>query len=426
MIGKYKRNITISIQQLIEIAVYMVLGIACSYFMPNISNRTISIFIFAVNIYGAYKARSNWYALIMMGWILYSNYSIVYANHLHPINSYFTSWAQQPVAAQGLWILLIFSIVLNLMIPRHMTQRKKCQFAIIKNNKSNKLIFLGICGLLVLIFFFGFGRPIEAGERGSPSSWYEYSLILFILGFYYSGKNKLNHMALAGLIALFALQNFVYGGRITGLQVILCWGMCVAIDRIRLSIAVPLAAVLFLVMSAIGQMRANFSLNAESLQMAFEEIAATGGTLDTAYSSYFSSLTFLKVAEFTPAATRFKLFIQWVWSIFLGGGIPDSNLSSYTQEYFRHYGGGLIPFYGYFYGGLIGLLAITILVGLWIRMVGKTDVESSGLKRCLTVYIICSSLRWYLYSPSQITRGALICVLLYGLCDWFDRFQKKP
>lgn len=45
--------------------------------------------------------------------------------------------------------------------------------------------------MLALILVFGFSRPdAVGGDRGSPSAMYEYSMIFFLLGFYFAGDRR--------------------------------------------------------------------------------------------------------------------------------------------------------------------------------------------------------------------------------------------
>lgn len=53
------------------------------------------------------------------------------------------------------------------------------------------------------------------------TTFYEYSTVLVIIGFWYSGKSTLYRGALVMVSAMYAAQNFIYGGRVTGLQLIL-------------------------------------------------------------------------------------------------------------------------------------------------------------------------------------------------------------
>lgn len=379
--------------------------------------------LLTVNLIGVLKARNNWYLLIVNVIFLYCNWSICYANVIGQIDSYFTSWADQQVVTKALLLLIVFFVMLNLFAPSKMSDRSE-KHCLIVNNETNDLIVVGICVALVFVWVFGFTRPDIAGERGAPSTIYEYSIIFFILGFYYGGTKRFQ-MILTILLGAFALQNFVYGGRITGLQLLICWSLCVIIDKISIGKVAPVIVFLFFVLVSIGQQRASFVLSVNSLREAVEKVIATGGSLDTAYSAFFTSLTFLKTELILSETKRLEMFGLFILSIFFGGSVPDSNLAQFTHQYYLHYFGGVLPFFGHFYLGWSGVFAFSGIVIAWFRYIAKSNVFQSGLNRCLSIYIVSTAFRWYLYSPSQLLRGALLLMICYGVCFQVNHFMKS-
>lgn len=387
-------------------------------------NQFAAIVLIFVSILGIIRSRNNWYLLFIFFCIFYSNYSICIADYLFRINSYFTSFADELVATNGINILLNFCTLLVVFLPslNKFSGLKKC---LLNNNRSNSLIATGIAIILVFIWFFAFTRPDVIGQRGTPSAIYEYSIILVIIGLYYSGKNQTIHCIYVMIAIAFAMQNFIFGGRITGVQLLACIFLCFYIDRVSIFKMLPIGLTFFIIMSMIGHFRARLILHKDVFVSIMDSLFNGKFTLDTAYSAYFTSLTFLKVLNNMGWDERLSLFLKWVLSIFAGGRVADSNLAQYTQQFYFHYFGGVLPFFAYFYLGILGVFLLCLYLRFLFNLVVTCDESSNGLKRCIAIYISCTVLRWYLYSPSQIFRGVFLLCVVYYFAQLTDAFVKK-
>lgn len=400
---------------------------ACTLYWLNTDgqfNIAIAWLIILISLHSVLKARKNLYLFLIYGFIFYSNYSICVANYIYPIHSYFTSWGNLPVAKTGLYILLVFTICLNCIIPtKGLTQPP----TLITSNKQN--IFISIITLIALICIgiFAFGRPDVIGDRGDPTALYEYSTILAVLGIYYSGKMRWLQLLYIIVLLGFAGQNFIFGGRVTGIQLLICIFLCFYSDRIKLVYFIPLIIIGFVWMSAIGQFRAHLSLSTDTTFTVLEHLKANKMTLDTAFSSYFTSLTFLATLGFMTLPHRLYLFSRFIIYIVLGGGVSNSNLAHISRNYFVHYYGGILPFFGYFYLGVFGILLLVWYLYFLFKHINTIDVHSSGLWRCLSIYVTMTVLRWYLYSPSQLLRGVFLLIVCYIACAFFHKitYRKK-
>lgn len=380
----------------------------------------ISVAVLAANAATVLKARHNWLLLIISVILLYCNYSICAANYLFtPLESYFTGYAETEIGSSGLCILLFFSVCLMLIMP--VTPKIKTQVAsLLVNNRYCFTAVVGIAAVLVLVWTYGFRRPEIAGERGSPSAIYEYSIVLIIVALYFSGKNRILQAAIVAIAVCYALQNFVYGGRITGIQIAIVLVVGLFIDRLSMAFTVPAGAVFFVLMTSIGMARSNASDSAAGFSAVVHSLISKRFALDTAYSAYFTSMTFLDELTASTVHQRIGLFLRWILSLFLGGSVQDSNLPLYTRQHFLHYGGGVLPYYAWYYLGVIGIFLLVLLLRFWFKLISKNSGDSSGLVRCLSVYICSTALRWYLYSPSQLTRGAMLLCLVYGFARLID------
>lgn len=377
-----------------------------------------------ISLWSIIRVRQNIYLVIIYGIILYSNYSICAANYFSHIDTFFTSYSTDIVSTYGLNILAISSTLLFVLAPSYRSESGNIR-SLVVNNCDNLIIFIGILVVLTFIWVFGFTRPDVEGARGSPSAIYEYSIIFIILGFYYAGKRKVNYVLLVIAVAMFALQNFIFGGRITGVQLIICLYLSLFVDKIPQRIVLIGFACLFILMTVIGQMRGSFSLLSMDISSALDSIKTNMFALDTAYSAYHTSLTFLLHAQNITMFARVALLGKWILSIVIGGSVTDSNLAVYTRQFYMHYYGGILPFFGYFYLSYPGIYLLYLYLSVYLKKMACLTEQSSGLIRCISVYIVTTCFRWYLYAPTQIFRGVLLLSVCYGVCYQFYRICGK-
>ena len=398
---------TISKRNLIKniiILFFTVIGIILN--LNGDINDIVAIFTILISACSVLKCKNNIYLFIIEGTILYCNYSICIPNYLSTADTSFIEFANEKVGAIGLNILFSYSVLNYILSPK---VTRNIPSSIVKLGHYNPIIEWTLTILLMLIWFFGFTRPSEFGERGTPSALYEYSIIFIIFGFLFSGNRKIHKVLFFIISLLFITQNFVYGGRITGVQLLICCALCLCIEKINIKNISFCSFVIFPILIGIGKFRANFELSFDSIMNSMKLIIESKMTLDTAYSAYYTSLTFIKVEQFTDFSTKIYLLKQFVLSMFFGGSVPDSNLADYTREFFLHYWGGVIPFFGYFYLGVLGILIISLYLSWIKRLIIK---DNNIFLSCLSIYVTTTTLRWYLYSPTQLFRGLL---LLWGV-----------
>ena len=298
------------------------------------------------------------------------------------------------------------------------------------NTPTSNILLVGYLVVLALLLVFGFGRPTEQGQRGTPTAIYEYSTIFFIVGYYFFCKSKVYKVVSTVLLLLYCLQNLVFGGRITALQLfLLLFFVLYDGKQIHWVKIIPIGLIGLLIFSGIGEMRANFSLSFSSLEASFNAILKSAGTLDTAYSAYYTSLTFLKVEKFVSTSDRLLLFWAFIKSIILGGSVPNSSLAKFTMQYYQHYEGGILPFFGQFYLGSVGVIIFSLIVVVYFFIMQRLDANSSGFKKCLVLYITITTPRWYLYSPSQLLRGVLLLFIVFYVmkfaCNMFIKSNQN-
>jgi hypothetical protein len=410
----------------------MIIYLSSTIFFLNLINVSSNVqwtawLVIFLSIYLMFVVRGNFLLLICYSIIAYCNYSIVTANYINILDSsYFTSFSNDPVSDIGLNLLLLFTISLTIFTPTHINPLNISRDTFLRENTNNAHIILyGIAVVLLYILIFEFDRPDVLGERGSPSPVYEYSIVFFIVGFYFVGKNRIFKSVLALLLMLFVLQNFLYGGRVIGIQLLLLYFIIFYSYKANFYKLLPIITIGFILMSMIGAQRASLEVSFETIANVIDILQKKSFALDTAYSAYFTSLTFLKVEAFTDFYTRFQLLLQYILSMFLGGSlVPNNSLPAYSLKSFTHYGGGVFPYYFKFYLGWIGVFLCPLLIYFYTKLINELKIGSvKGLSLCLAVYVASTVFRWYLYTPTIILRGVVLLAVTYYIAYLISKLK---
>ena len=354
--------------------------------------------------------------LVISAFILWSNYSIVMANILSPIQDDFISgFVGSNGMRKAIDVLLFFNTLLFFLF-RKINESKITLDETFRNNKNN-IISLGIFFLLIIVYFIGFNRG-EIGERSDPSPLYEYSYIFFILAFAFCNK-KILKLLLSLELIVFALSNLIYGGRITAVQLFICWIFCIIPPNTNVFKYSPYAFIGIIILSAVGGLRGAVIESFDIFELALNSLITSKMQLDTAYYAFYTSITFVLVKAQTTIDIQLYLFWQYIQSIFLGGSVPDAVLAEYTLKYYSHQYGGVLPIFAYFYlgyGGVIMLLAYLKWIFSKVFIIqGSPYLYTMGIVLCVSVP------RWYLYSPSPLFRGILLYSICYYICNFFNK-----
>lgn len=367
-----------------------------------------------VSIYSLVYVRRNIMLFTLFSLIAYFNYSIMIANYIKVLPTYFTSLSDDPVSLEGLIILFFFQILIVVFIPADIGPTITQRSIFVKKSQNNSFVLTAVIGFVLLyILLFQFQRPEILGARGTPEPLYEYSLVFFIVGYYFVSSRKPFKIFLSVLLGFFVLQNFAFGGRVIGLQLILAYILIFHAHRLTIIRVLPVLLVGFIILSIIGEQRAEISFSFQSVGSILDNLFEKAFALDTAYSAYFTSLTFLKTADMLTFAERLDLFLRFLLSIVFGGRVSGSVLASYTRSFYIHYFGGVLPFHLYFYLGWLGIALSAFLVRIYISIINSLRDDSGGLKKCVSVYVVVSVFRWYLYSPLGLLRGVILLSIVY-------------
>jgi hypothetical protein len=382
--------------------------------------------LLAANFYMLMASRHNMMFLFVAFVILYSNYSIVYANFINIIEG--EAWTEiitSKVTKESLNVLVFFNCCLLWIFQWHRIKPSPSNNIFVNKSNSNFLIVVILSIALLFIFRFGYTIPTDEGARGRTSVLYEYSIILFILLFYYCGNNRKIVYWTLFLVAIYSIQGFVFGGRIEGIQLLLVAYFMLFMVKISKKKVMVLFIGMFLLMSIIGSVRGELLSGNFDLYSVLKRIVERGFTLDTSYAAYYCSESFVYIRDQFSSDRIIDLFFSFLKSLVLGGGTgSDASLPAVSVKYVSHDGGGILPFYFYFYLGIIGIFISSIIVGTYFNTFLKVNGKSSGLTKCLMVLITSTVFRWYLYSPLMLLRGAMFMVIAYYGLYVFNLFTK--
>lgn len=404
----------------------------------------ISIFIYLLDIKFVYC----WYLLLLSLFLLflarkhvilfisallvaYCNYSIVVLRYFFPKSLIINNSLQQYDLISIKIMVFFMCFLIGFMLLKNSRYKdiysddnleKKSSFGNrLYSQTGNSLIVVINIIALVLIWFLLF--DFNLGEKSGYSPLYEYSVVFFILGLYYSKNKTIGKKIIIAIALFYVLFDFLGGQRSTGVQIlivigIMCFYKYLTVKRIILASVIGLILV-----TMVGIFRGSFSMGSISFESIIAYLRGGAFGYSTAGFAYYTSLTFIGTMEYYSVFDRIIQFIQFLASQMIVGtiGKPITELAS---EHFIHYYGGVLPIYLYYYLGWLGTAISAFIVSVYYTIIKKIQ-EQRGLLVVVGVYIVATTHRWYLYSPNQLLRGVFLLSLMYCLYYYLDLYSKR-
>lgn len=244
----------------------------------------------------------------------------------------------------------------------------------------------------------------------------EYSILLFIFALYFSKDDKKNRIVTEILLVIFAIYSLKNGDRIAVLQIILADFIINYIDKIKIKQIIILMIIGIIVFTLFG-LYGDFLVYGHdfkdlTLKYTVDTIKERRFALDTSVSSYFTGVSMIDVSENYTIGSRVKNGIEFFTKYtFIGSKSNYEQLSYKIRTYQINYGGGFITCYFYFWFSWIGVIFISTYVGVLIKKVIVHD--TSLYKSLLSIFIISTVPRWYLYEPLLLFRGVILFSIFY-------------
>jgi len=369
-------------------------------------------FVLVANIYMVICSRRNFLLFLVAFILFFSNYSIIYANFAGTIHDVFTTILSESTFAISLNVLVLLNIFIFFFVRWDCVPDGFTKNVFVDPERKDTIIIYFLYFLLIPIFFLGFTVPEVEGQRGTSSPIYEYSAILFILFFFYYGEQTWHKRFGLLLVGIFSLQSFIYGGRIEAIQFILVAYVMLYMHKISMFKVMIGMGIMFFLMSVIGYVRGELLSGNADIGAIFSSLASTGFALDTAYSAYYTSESFVYSMDKYSFQEILIFFVEFIKSIIISSD-PNMHLTAISSNHVMHYGGGLLPFYFYFYLGVIGVVLAGLLAAFYLNKVIKLEESSSGYLKCLSIWVVCTAFRWYLYTPMPLLRGVIFLTIAY-------------
>ena len=366
--------------------------------------------------------RSNVLLFVLSFIILYANYSAIAANYFAIYSDWYMAFAGTEVAAKGTSVLLIFMSTLLLLLPNTIERLPTVGFFDrFGATKYSAFFVVIIATLLVVISFTQSSGFSDTGGRASSNQLYEYSYILFIVGFYLCGKSFFCRRLLICVALLFIVQALLGGNRASVLAIVLLIYSLFFAERWPVRRLLPVLIAGFILFQIVGIFRQDIdTASISEIVNGVNKLFANGLIWDTAAAAYHQGLVFVSYLDIAPKDTIAYLTGQWLLGNLLGGSfVPDSNLALLVQHYFGTVqagglGGGFLPFFGFFYFGIIGILVCGAGVAFVFRLM-NSFCGVSDMGAMVRLGLFATACRWYLYSPSPLLRGVLLLGLVAGL-----------
>lgn len=399
------RYFLISFSAVLVVA-YLVLGISV-----NLAPLSY-VFVLLANIYMVVCTRRNFMLFIVTFILFFSNYSIIFANFANTIFEMYTIPLSEVSFNISINILTLFNVFLFLFVRWDQIIPGSDKNIFVDIEKKDTIILYFIYALLIPIFFLGFTVPEVAGQRGSSSAVYEYSAILFLLFFYYCGFQKWHVRFGLFLVAAYSIQSMIYGGRIEAIQFMLVAYIMLFMHKISMTKVLAAIGCMFFLMSIVGAARGAVLTGNADVASVFQLLGERGLALDTAYSAYYTSESFIYIIDKFTFQEIMELFGDFVKSVFIGGD-PDKHLAAISSVYVDHSMGGVMPFYFFFYLGVLGIIISASLVAFYLNIVRNLSEANSGFIKCLAIWTVSTTFRWYLYTPLPLLRGVIFLAIAY-------------
>lgn len=426
---KRLRTITINIGVSFK-SIALVTLLYLSFFMSD-PCKLLLFSLIGMNLYCALKCRDNNGLFIVYLFLAWSNYSIYVFYWTDSIQKYlmYKYYLQfDDIMRQAAYSLFLFGAILFILCPKTHKKFKMASFG--KRGNDSSIIVgnstsLWMAGFFVLciVLISGWSMSVRLTRGYMPSSaLYEYLVIFFIIAFYLSSGNKALDRIISFLIIVNCIYVFLNGERIAAVQFALVFFLRFLMHKLPKNILFSGMIVGIIGLNAIGMWRGFTSFNVSFVTNSIKELVSSGLALDTAYAAEASGLGMIKLAQDYSMMERLWLFFIYVMYIFAGPkpfGIKGNLVRLAQQQYHYSTGGGVLPCFGLFYLGYPGVILLGVVVGKYLNMVGNYLFEASNYRRCLAAFIFASFMRWYLYSPSPLFRGALLFTITFFIATRF-------
>lgn len=408
---------------LIKVAVLMVSAAALVMHVCDPSDSTAlfaAVSSVTLSLYLLFHCRKNWALSIVFAYVALCVYSSFVVNYFDvSLASPYLQWKHSAVSFESVTVFLVFLFCIVVVMPLDIRRFPLDDVLVAENRKNLTVaVFCGIAALACGII--GIGEATGAGSRVSVSSIYEYSIVFFIVGLFFSGKNKYVLAFLGSVLAFRVVLDVTLGTRVTSVELICIWFLMVYASKARWSRLLPLGVLLFVLMLTVGELRGS-TFDVSAIVEGISDFVNAGFAWDGAYAAYHTSQSFVAYSDFMPQDGRFQEFIRFAASMLLGDSVGLSNLAHEVGNVFWNMGGGYYPYFFYYYLGMPGVIVFSLAMGFMLRAIAKLSNSDSLTNVALVciVWISVTVFRWFSYAPTPLVRGLLVLIIVYAIAASF-------
>lgn len=321
-------------------------------------------------------------------------------------------------------IMLIFTSVFSLFLQANRSS-KRLNIDKINELRKNNILISGV-GIIILytILVVGIISLSKTFELGSytyiETTIYEYSIVIFIITYFFSKDKKIINYLLFIFALLFTICFSIFGDRSSSFLYIIMGFLILFPHLIKFELSIIygfLGIVLSNIISIIRSAGPNISLT-----FLFKQILEKGLYQDTVSWAYYGGLTGIAIKEFHDY--NFKFLFGFLQSI-IGIKSEYSDVIGFSRTYYYYNaGGGIFPQHLYAFAGWPGVIIGAIILGIVISKIFASKQNQLNLILILLVTTFC--FRWYIYSPLVFFRSSiLIPMVLYYIVSSVDEITKK-
>lgn len=400
------KNTTVILFKLILIMFLMIY--TCSFDMSILTNKIVAALTLAFSILFLYKSRKSLPIFLIAFFIFYCNYSITIGEYLVGEDLGAPMVQVKTIDYYGLLIriMLLFISTLSLFFNSRMATLNDIKIS----PRDNIVVFYGLLFLLLIILIFGIKRGDLSSYTVSITPIYEYSTLLFLIAYLSSGKSIIRRGLYVGLIILFILQDVYYGGRITSLQLILLLLVTIGLDKLTVKLILFGGSVGIFFNSLVDAYRYNYSLGSIDVITVFHRLIDNLLVFNTPVYAYYASATHVATYSVIGLEDRLASLFTFLGSIIIGANKGTGDVTFVSNMYFNNHGGGVIPSFFYFWFGWTGVIIITLIIVYMLNRIGTGD---SDYWKVISITLVYSVPRWYLYSPLSLIRPLILISILY-------------
>lgn len=384
-----------------------------------------------VNCYLAFKHRKNIYLFFCMLSILFFNYSFIISKYISSTENLVGVYNQikfDDTKAIGINCVFIFMCILGLFLSGKDTNLSVDTSRFQKSYSKRFTLFAGSIIIIMITLFIALAYGLGFSYLRAL---YEYSLILFILGFLLCRDNKIQTIILVILMLISMLLNLFVGGRIISLLPFIAFFFIFIAKYIdyKKFMAIMIIGIIFYTFFGLYGDIKDTSKDYSKLKGTYlvETMDFRKFALDTSISSYWTGLTYIELSNYDSFQERTNNFSEYIL-VYTPLGNKFGNykqLYDKSKEKYIHYYGGYLTSYFYYWIGYFGVVLISCYVGYLLNFMRYNDKKSKrhDLVMVITVYVLATLPRWYLYYPATLFRGMLILIICYFLMDMISRLR---